>query len=205
VNGSALSLGTGSETVDPKNYVMLNRVNGGAYNYCSSYGVGAFEYVTLANVQTGRAGGSNTPSELAKLRQSAGLTEFYRQTGIDLSGSAERVPGDSNNSSSSEVERRWYAIQFYPRNDIATGTTAPFLTTRYLHPDQSYFAFYGIKYNDTWYLVMHNAKFSNTSSTTWVNQGVATDPGKWNVYKNSNSDGFQYDNTGGKPFGSVSG
>jgi hypothetical protein len=204
VNGSALALGAGSEAVDPKNYVMLNRVNGGAYGYCSGYGVGAVEYVTLANVQTGRAGGSNTPSELAKLRQSAGLTEFYKQTGIDLSGNAERTPGPSTNNGNSEVERRWYALQFYPRSDIATGTTAPFLTTRYLHPDQSYFAFYEVKYNDTWYMVMHNAKYSSASATTWVANGVVADPGKWNVYKNSNPADFVYDNTSGKPFGVIS-
>jgi hypothetical protein len=205
VNGSALVINNASAgAVDPKNYVMLNRVNGGAYGYCSGYGVGPFEYVTLANVQTGRAGGSNTPSELAKLRQSAGLTEFYKATGVDLSGSAERVPGSGgDNSGNSEIERRWYAMQFYPRSDIATGTTSPFLTTRYLHPDQSYFAFYLVKYDGTWYMVMHNAKYSSASATTWVANGVAADLGKWNVYKNSNPTNFQYDNTNGQPFGTV--
>jgi hypothetical protein len=37
-----------------------------------------------------------------------------------------------------------------------------------------------------------------------VANGVAADKGKWNVYKNSNPAGFQYDNTSGKPFGTIS-
>jgi type IV pilus assembly protein PilA len=234
VNGGALALGSSSETVDQKNYVMLNRVNNGAFGYCSTYNVGSFEYVTLANVQTGRAGGSNTPSELAKLRQSAGLTEFYKTTGIDLSGNAERVPGSGgNNSSNSEMERRWYAIQFYPRNDIATVDTTPsepsekkiWMTTKYLHPDQSYFGFFFVKYDGKWYMVMHNAKYPSGISSTptssrpnppvsptgwwaWCGDSPpAKDPGKWNVYEAVDNTHFAYItlDAAGKPFGSVSG
>jgi hypothetical protein len=102
------------------------------------------------------------------------------------------------------MERRWYALQFYPRSDIASQGSTPYLTTRYLHPDQSYFAFYGVKYNGTWYLVMHNAKLSSAGATSWVGDGVAADPGKWNVYRNSDPADFKYDNTSGKPFGIVS-
>jgi hypothetical protein len=52
-------------------------------------------------------------------------------------------------------------------------------------------------------MVMHNAKYSSASATTWVANGVAIDPGKWNVYRNSNPGAFAYDNSGGKPFGTV--
>jgi prepilin-type N-terminal cleavage/methylation domain-containing protein len=203
-NNSLILPSTASATVDPKNYVMLNRVNGGGFNYCTGYGKNPFEYVTLANVQTGR---NANPTALAALRQSAGLTEFYKATGIDLSGNAERVPGSGgNDSANSEMERRWYALQFYSRSDIAsTPDDPPYLTTKYLHPDQCYFAFYEVKYDGTWYLVMHNAKFPGTSSGAWVSPDVPlADPGKWNVYKNTIPNDFKYDNSGGKPFGVIS-
>ncbi|MDR0851072.1 MAG: prepilin-type N-terminal cleavage/methylation domain-containing protein [Clostridiales Family XIII bacterium] len=207
-SNSSKVLGTGSEKVDEKNYVMLNRVNGGGFSYCTGFNkpsggsAAPFEYVTLANVQTGR--GAN-PTATEALRHSAGLTEFYKQTGIDLSGSAERVPGSGgNNSGNSEMERRWYAMQFYSRSDIASQGSTPYLTTRYLHPDQCYFAFYEVKYEGTWYMVMHNAKYSGTSSVSWVGSHVPlADPGKWNVYKNSDPNNFAYDNNGGTPFGTI--
>jgi prepilin-type N-terminal cleavage/methylation domain-containing protein len=230
VNGSALALGSGSETVDQKNYVMLNRVNDGAFTYCNGYltpentspnAGGAYtfrvEYVTLANVQTGRVGGSNTPSELAKLRQSAGLTEFYKQTGIDLSGNAERTPGSGgDNSGNSEMERRWYAIQFYSRSDIASEGSSPYLTTKYLHPDQSYFGFFFVKYNDKWYMVMHDAKYPSGTwnhgdapgiYSAWVGRNTpAKDKGKWNVYEAVDNTHFAYItlDAAGTPFGTIS-
>jgi type IV pilus assembly protein PilA len=212
-NDSLILPSTASATIDKKNYVMLNRVNGGGFNYCGGAsgftkpGGGSaapFEYVTLANVQTGR---NANPTALAALRQSAGLAEFYKATGIDLSGNAERTPGSGgNDSTNSEMERRWYAIQFYSRSDIAsTPDDPPYLTTKYLHPDQCYFAFYEVKYEGTWYMVMHNAKYSGTSSASWVgSHAPLADPGKWNVYKNTEPASFAYDNNGGKPFGTIS-
>jgi general secretion pathway protein G len=197
-SGSAPAL----STVDGKNYVMLNRVNNGAYSYCTATGKNPFEYVTLANVQTAKL---STDAATVAQRKSAGLTEFYKATGIDLSGSAERTPGTTADGFQ-EVERRWYAIQFYSRADTgsAPDPTAPgkYITTKYLHPDQSYFAFYTFKYNGDWYMVMHNAKFGNTVSNAWVGNTVY-DPGKWNVYKSSNAADFAYDNTSGKPFGVI--
>jgi hypothetical protein len=221
-------------TVDEKNYVMLNMVNNGpgnqgGYNYCTGYtGKAPFAYLTIANVQTGRLG---SVSATEAQRKSAGLTEFYRQTGIDLSGSAERVPGSGgDNSSFSEVERRWYAIQFYSMTDISSTAWnnsssnslslgppygPPFMTTSYLHPDQCYFAFYEVKYNGKWYMVMHNAKYPNGTwnhaeapgkYSAWVSPDTPVkDEGKWNVYEAVDNTHFRYItlDAAGTPFGVV--
>jgi hypothetical protein len=54
-------------------------------------------------------------------------------------------------------------------------------------------------------MVLHNWKMSATGSSAWLNgSGNDPDPGKWNVYRNSNPADFKYDNTNGKPFGTVS-
>jgi hypothetical protein len=150
-------------------------------------------YVTLANNIVPANAASPHP-----LRKSAGLTEFYRQTGIDLIN-IERGPG----AAAADQERRWYALQFYPIAKLGgKDLDGKFL---YIHPEDSIGGIFYVKYDDTWYMVIHNGKMTATGSSAWLGgSGLALDNGKWNVYKNTDYSGWSYDNTGGKPFGTIS-
>jgi prepilin-type N-terminal cleavage/methylation domain-containing protein len=212
-SGSSTSTGTfpAFSKVDEKNYVMACPVNNGGYSYFG----GTYGFVTIANNQT----------DSAAKRLSKGITEFYRQTGIDIGPTAEMGPGSGTGNN--QMERRWYAIQFYPRASMTTDRPADSvdtLTTTYLHPDQSTYAFFYVKQDGKWYMVMHNAKFDSATLnatraqgptntqvtysgyTAWVGGNTPkADPGKWNVYENTNELSFSYNtlDAKGTPFGTI--
>jgi prepilin-type N-terminal cleavage/methylation domain-containing protein len=205
-NGSDAYGTPGLQTVPKNNYIEAVVVNGnGGLSYfgITATGGGAPQrgtgYVTLANNIVPANAAAINPS-----RVSAGLTEFYRQTGIDLA-TMERGPGTATVNSNFDTERRWYALQFYPidylgRKDPATGN---FL---YIHPEESIGGLFYVKYEGTWFMVIHNGKMKGRSTWLNVNQ-MDADPGHWNVYRDTGriTGGWaEYENTDGKPFGVIS-
>jgi prepilin-type N-terminal cleavage/methylation domain-containing protein len=187
--------GTSSLSVVPENnYIVAILPNNNGYNY---FGISEVGYVTIANNVVPQSAAAINPN-----RKSAGLTEFYRQTGLDLA-TMERGPGSPTVNSNYDAERRWYALQFYPLAYLGESTVVDGQNQYgYIHPEESRGGLFYVKYNGTWYMVIHNGKLSGTSTWVGPNQ-IAADPGHWNVYRNTDYNDFAYENTGGRPFGTI--